>query len=99
MTRRDNQISAVKSVVDQNLSYAQTAYEAVNQADALVLVTEWPEYKRPNFDKISQAMKSKFIFDLRNQWNFKGLVKSGFHYECIGRPDSAAAASPSVPVK
>jgi UDPglucose 6-dehydrogenase len=77
----------------QNLSYVDNAYDAVQEADALVLVTEWPEYKRPNFEKIGTWMRSKVIFDLRNQWSYKSLRAAGFHYECIGRPDSRSKNS------
>jgi UDPglucose 6-dehydrogenase len=73
----------------KNLSYVDNAYDAVKNADALVLVTEWPEYKRPNFDKIAALMRAKNVFDLRNQWSVKSLKTLGFYYECIGRPDDA----------
>ena len=73
----------------KNLSYVEDAYDAVRNADALVLVTEWAEYKRPNFEKIAGIMRSKNIFDLRNQWSFKSLKNQGFHYQCIGRPDAS----------
>jgi len=76
------------------LSYVSNAYDAIKNADALVLVTEWPEYKRPNFEKVGTLMRTKNIFDLRNQWSFKNLRKLGFHYQCIGRPDSTAAKRP-----
>jgi UDPglucose 6-dehydrogenase len=69
------------------LTYVDHAYDAVKNADALVLVTEWPEYKRPNFEKIGTLMRGKALFDLRNQWSFKNLKALGYHYECIGRPD------------
>lgn len=69
------------------LRYEDEAYNAIKEADALVLVTEWPEYKRPNFDKIAALMRSKTLFDLRNQWPYKQLKQRGFHYECVGRPD------------
>ena len=69
------------------LSYVQDAYDAVRNADALVLVTEWPEYKRPNFEKIGSLMRAKNIFDMRNQWSYKSLKDQGFHYQCLGRPD------------
>jgi len=77
----------------KNLSYVEDAYDAVKNADALVLVTEWPEYKRPNFEKIASLMRSKNLFDLRNQWSFKNLKNQGFHYQCIGRPDAANKSS------
>ena len=71
----------------KNLSYVDAAYDAVQNADALVLITEWAEYKRPNFDRIGNLMRTKNIFDLRNQWSFSSTKKIGFHYECIGRND------------
>jgi UDPglucose 6-dehydrogenase len=70
----------------ERLSYVNEAYDAVNGSDGLVLVTEWPEYKRPNFDKIGNLMRTKNVFDLRNQWSRKHLKTAGFHYDCIGRP-------------
>ena len=72
----------------EGLSYVSNAYDAVKNSDALILVTEWPEYKRPNFDKIASVMRNKNIFDLRNQWNFRVLRGLGFHYQAVGRPDS-----------
>ena len=75
------------------LSYVDDAYEAAKSADALVLITEWPEYKRPNFEKLASTLRSKLIFDLRNQWSFKQLATLGFHYECLGRPDSRTKAN------
>ena len=77
----------------RELSYVTTAYDAVKNADALVLITEWAEYKRPNFEKIANLMRSKNIFDLRNQWNFKSLQPMGFHYQSMGRPDSVTTSS------
>jgi UDPglucose 6-dehydrogenase len=75
----------------KGLTYVDNAYDAVKNADALILVTEWPEYKRPNFEKISTLMRSKNVFDLRNQWSFKNLKALGYHYQCIGRPDALMA--------
>ncbi len=70
------------------LSYAESAYDAIRGADALVLVTEWSEYKRPNWDKVGSIMANKALFDLRNQYESNDLISRGFHYECVGRPDS-----------
>jgi UDPglucose 6-dehydrogenase len=80
----------------KHLSYVDHAYDAVKNADALVLVTEWPEYKRPNFEKLGNLMRSKNIFDLRNQWSFKTLKGLGYHYECIGRPDEKMSNLPKM---
>jgi UDPglucose 6-dehydrogenase len=72
----------------RGLTYAENAYDALKDADALVLVTEWPEYKRPNWKKAKELLKKPVVFDFRNQYSHEGLSKEGFHYECIGRPDS-----------
>ncbi len=71
----------------QGLTYAKSAYDALKDADALVLLTEWSEYRRPNWDKAKTMMRSKVVFDLRNQYSFADVKAQGFHYECIGRPD------------
>lgn len=72
----------------ERLTYAESAYDALRGADALALVTEWSEYKRPNWDKVGQLMASRAVFDLRNQYESYDLISRGFHYECVGRPDS-----------
>jgi UDPglucose 6-dehydrogenase len=72
----------------KGLSYVETAYDALKGADALVLVTEWPEYKRPNWQKAKELMRTPTVFDFRNQYSFEGMANDGFHYECVGRPDS-----------
>lgn len=72
----------------ERLTYADSAYDALRGADALALVTEWSEYKRPNWDKVGQLMASRAVFDLRNQYESYDLISRGFHYECVGRPDS-----------
>jgi UDPglucose 6-dehydrogenase len=71
-----------------SLIYTKESYDAAEGADALVLVTEWAEYKRPDFSRLASLMKAKVIFDFRNQYSFNQLKALGFHYECIGRPDS-----------
>ncbi|NRA47259.1 MAG: hypothetical protein HRU09_20095, partial [Oligoflexales bacterium] len=60
-----------------------------NGADALVLMTEWGEYRWPNWDKVSGLLKNKVVFDFRNQYEASMLQKLGYHYQCIGRVDSA----------
>jgi UDPglucose 6-dehydrogenase len=72
----------------KGLSYSENSYEILKDADALVLVTEWSEYRRPSWDKIAGLMKQKTVFDLRNQYDAHDLISRGFHYQCIGRPDS-----------
>ncbi len=79
------------------LSYVDNAYDAISGVDGLVLVTEWSEYKRPNWEKVAGMMAQKVVFDLRNQYESWDLMSRGFHYICVGRPDSNAtkAQAPS----
>jgi UDPglucose 6-dehydrogenase len=73
----------------RGLSYAATAYEALRGADAVCLVTEWSEYKRPNWEKAKGLMRSKVVFDFRNQYDMETVKEAGFDYICVGRPGSA----------
>jgi UDPglucose 6-dehydrogenase len=72
------------------VTYVESAYEALRGADAVALVTEWSEYKRPNWDKAASLMRTRVVFDLRNQYNARALTTHGFHYECVGRPAATA---------
>ena len=74
----------------KGLSYSEHSYDILKGAHALVLVTEWSEYRRPNWEKIEGLMAAKTVFDLRNQYDSNDLIRRGFHYQCIGRPDSMA---------
>jgi UDPglucose 6-dehydrogenase len=59
-------------------------YDTLDQADALVLVTEWREYQNPDFERIKSAMRTPFLLDGRNIWSSYGLRKQGFVYTGIG---------------
>jgi UDPglucose 6-dehydrogenase len=61
------------------------SYDAVQGADALVVVTEWPEFREPDFPRIKSLMRRPAIFDGRNIYNPQALRELGFHYEGIGR--------------
>ena len=61
-------------------------YKALDGADALVIFTDWPEFRTPDFDTIAERLSTKLIFDGRNMYNPKLLAKRGFAYHCIGRP-------------
>lgn len=67
------------------ITYSRNSYEALENADAMLLLTEWNEFRRPDFDKIKQLMKSAIIFDGRNQYDPVRLREKGFEYICIGR--------------
>ena len=69
---------------NDNIKFLDNKYEAVNDADALILVTEWKEFRSPDFDEIIERIKAKIIFDGRNQYKKDILEKMGFEYYQIG---------------
>jgi UDPglucose 6-dehydrogenase len=69
-----------------SIRFADSKYFACNNADALLLITEWHQFRSPDFNKLKTLMKSPIIFDGRNQYDPKLLRKIGFEYYCIGRP-------------
>jgi UDPglucose 6-dehydrogenase len=60
------------------------AYDAVDGADVLALLTEWRSYRAPNFELIRSRMRSPSIVDARNVWGNAGLAAMGFAYRAIG---------------
>ena len=69
---------------ETNISFLDNKYKALNNADALVLVTEWKEFRSPDFYEISERIKNKIIFDGRNQYDIENLERMGFEYYHIG---------------
>ena len=67
------------------VSYVDQKYEAVHGADALILLTEWKTFRSPDFEQIKESLKEPVIFDGRNQYNEKVLIKMGFSYYQIGK--------------
>ena len=67
------------------ITYASSAYDALDDADALLLLTEWNEFRRPDFEKVKVLLKNPVIFDGRNQFDGKRLNEKGFEYICIGK--------------
>ncbi len=72
-------------VLGDKVIYCDTAYEALGGASALVIVTEWNEFRRPNFKRMSQLMKQKIIFDGRNLYAPESMKEKGFTYYSVGR--------------
>jgi UDPglucose 6-dehydrogenase len=68
------------------IHYARNAYDALTDADALLVVTEWNEFREPDFAKMKRVMKTPLIFDGRNLYNPQQLRSLGFRYSSIGRP-------------
>lgn len=71
---------------DKGIRFASSNYDALLQADALIIVTEWNEFRRPNFAKMSELLKSPVIFDGRNLFEPAKMRRLGFVYHSVGRP-------------
>lgn len=77
-------IKEVHKYIDLPVTYTEDEYAALEQADALMLLTEWREFRLPDWDKMKELMKRPLIFDGRNIYNAKELESIGFEYHCIG---------------
>jgi UDPglucose 6-dehydrogenase len=73
-----------KHSLGDTIQYGKDEYETLIDADALLLVTEWPEFRSPNFTVASKLMKDKVVFDGRNIYDAKDLNEKGFTYYGIG---------------
>ncbi len=74
-----------RRILGDRVTFCTTSYDAIQGADALVLITEWTEFREPDFDRIVELLRRKVIFDGRNIWNPAKLKDLGFSYHCIGR--------------
>ena len=79
-------MSNVRKTIGDKISYAENQYAALKDADALIIATEWNEFRTPDFLKIVANLKNKVIFDGRNLFDTVAIRELGFHYESIGRP-------------
>ncbi len=70
---------------DLKIAYADNAYDALNGADALIIATEWAQFRSPEFEELSSRMKQKLIFDGRNIYSLASMRELGFEYYSIGR--------------
>ncbi len=75
----------VKKILGAKISYHDTPYEAATGADAIFIATEWPEFRAPDFAKLSSVMNEKVIFDGRNLYELRDMKDLGFTYFSIGR--------------
>ena len=77
-------IEEAKFYFQDRITYAKNSYDALRNCDCMLLLTEWNEFRRPDFDKIKTLLKSPVIFDGRNQYNAERLKEKGFEYYQIG---------------
>ncbi|MBE2272949.1 MAG: UDP-glucose/GDP-mannose dehydrogenase family protein [Flavobacteriales bacterium] len=75
----------VRRILGDKISYAKDMYSALENADCLLIATEWSEFKNPNFKLMAEKMTNKAIFDGRNMFALEQVENSGFYYKSIGR--------------
>lgn len=92
-------IENVEKLLGDKISYADNAEEATQNVDALVIVTEWPVFRTPDFDLIKKNMKIPAIFDGRNLFDPDQMEELGFYYQSIGRRTIKVETKQFDPVK
>ena len=85
-----------KQIFGQRIRYVSNAYDVLEGADALLLITEWNEFRRPDFDLIKQKLSQPVIFDGRNQYDLERMAERDFYYYSLGRPDVKPTPSSST---
>src|SRR6195952_2806855 len=75
----------VKNLIGDKIHYAADQYEALKDADALLIITEWSVFRTPDFDQIEKLLKNKVIFDGRNLYDLDKMIDCGYYYNSIGR--------------
>jgi UDPglucose 6-dehydrogenase len=84
--------------LDGRVTFAESSYEALRDADALAVITDWNEYRHPDFERMRTLLRRPVIVDGRNLYTPSKMQQLGFEYYSIGRgPDAAAATSPKSP--
>jgi UDPglucose 6-dehydrogenase len=73
-----------RKVLGDQITYAKDQYDALIDADALIIATEWPEFRSPNFNVMLKLMKDKVIFDGRNIYDIEEMKEMNIQYHCIG---------------
>jgi len=80
----------VGEMFGDSVALVDDAYDALKDADALMLLTEWREYQYPEFDRIRELMRTPVILDGRNIWVTYNLAEQGFEYAGVGIHDESA---------
>ena len=86
-------MKAARELIPSTVDFADSAYEVAVDADALVLVTEWNEFRSLDLDRLKVSMKSTVLVDLRNVYRHDEVARHGFAYTSIGRPAGGSAQS------
>ncbi|MCU0388986.1 MAG: nucleotide sugar dehydrogenase, partial [Chitinophagaceae bacterium] len=75
----------VKSLLGDTIRFAENPYQALENADALIIATEWNEFRTPEFEKVAGILKNKVIFDGRNLFDLQQMKELNYYYYSIGR--------------
>lgn len=75
----------IKAIYGNKISFGENAYEVLENADALLIATEWGVFRNPDFEKVSSLLKEKVIFDGRNLYELEKMTELGYRYFSIGR--------------
>jgi UDPglucose 6-dehydrogenase len=75
----------VKEILGDSVTFSKNPYEAIENADALLIVTEWPQFRTPDFERMESLLKNKVIFDGRNLYEMAQMKELGYTYYSIGR--------------
>lgn len=78
-------METAKFYFKDTITYSASSYEALEGADAMLLLTEWNEFRRPDFERVKSLLKQPVIFDGRNQYNSERVIEKGFEYYQIGK--------------
>jgi UDPglucose 6-dehydrogenase len=79
-------VAAARAIFGDRIDYAETNYEALQDADALIIITEWKQYRVPDFARMRDLMRQPIVIDGRNLFSPQRLRELGFDYSSVGRP-------------
>lgn len=91
-------VAIARGVFGDRISYAETNYEALAGADALVIITEWKQYRVPDFNRIRSLLRQPLVFDGRNLYSPARMRELGFEYASVGRPVVRDSQKPAIAV-
>lgn len=75
----------VKSILGDKINFAENQYDALQNADALLIATEWSVFRNPDFEKMDELLTNKVIFDGRNLFDLQKMIDLGYYYNSVGR--------------
>lgn len=92
----------MRALLGDRITYAEDQYSALQNADALLVLTEWPVFRTPDFDKVAGLLANRVIFDGRNLYDLRKMAELGFYYNSMGRKVVASEVledAPELPIR